>query len=269
MENAKITTSVDVKLGHADMIEMLVEEQLENFENQIAAKIAEMSKLGKTERNLRKKIETSVLKDAKLDKRKDFKPLIDAAKLLGLTVDNKNSISWKPVEKAFDEENQVRFNQFEHLKSPMTKYREAKVADPTNWGSSSLIQTKEYHHAYIELINTSFCANDGVIKKDKYGGTFVKTTVELTKKGTIIYPAKQSAATKALYKKLEKVTVDASIVDKEIYALKCQLFELEHSGKRHKAKFLKAMLGNSEEGKSLLGLMKNVGGMNLLESGQE
>jgi hypothetical protein len=267
MENANITTSVDVKLGHADMIEMLVEEQLENFENQLAAKSQELTTLATEEAAIRTKLEVSVTKDAKLDKRKDLKDLKAAAKLLGLTVSSKSSIVWNPVKEPFDQEGQVNFDHIESYKNPMTKYKEAKAKKPDGYNNG--LRTKAYHHAIITDINTGFYASDKAKKEDKYGGTYEHTSVELSKRGASVKPAKPSAATKALYKKLEAITVKAANADKEKYAIKCQLFELENSGKRHKAKFLKAMLGNSAEGKSLLGLMKNVGGMNLLESGQK
>jgi len=261
MEDANITTSVDVKVGHADMIEMLVEEQKELLETQIADKRAEFSTLSVKEEELKKKIEDAYVKELKLDERKELKPLIAAAKSLKLKIESETRVSWTHSKEPFDKDAQINLVDIGGKRNAMEQYKEYMAQAQSNNG-----RQKRFHHSEIAYVDTTFSACSKA-RVAQYNDEV--TDIQLTKRGERINKFKPSATTKKLLAQLKKLTVEACEVDKEIFRLKCNQFELENSGARHKAKFLKAMLKNSETGQQLLGIMSKVGGTNLLEAGQD
>ena len=261
MENAKINTSVDVKLGHADMIEMLVEEQKELLETQIADKRAEFSTLSSKQEELKEKIEEVCIKGLKLDQRKELKPLIAAAKTLKLKIESSTQVRWKTSREPFDTDAQINLTDIGSKRNAMEQFKDNMAQAQSRSG-----RTKSYYHAEIDYVDTSFSAKSTTYNT-RYNDEV--TDVELNKRGIQIKNFKHSAATKKLLAKLKDITEQACQVDKDIFKLKCDQFELENSGSRHKAKFLKAMLKNSETGQQLLGIMSQVGGANLLAAGQD
>ena len=266
MEEAKITTSVDVKLGHADMIEMLVEEQKELLEGQMATRKAESDEFKDQESELKKQIEESVIKDLKLLQRPEIKPLVKVAKELKLELTASSNVQWvaEPLPFKWDYKIDLRYiAQGRSANKDFQQQVAARKSIQLGTAESALRfhRATLYHHAKIDCVTTGFQA----VSKNKEG----RTDITLNKRGVEVKVPKQSALTKKLMKELRALTVKAANHSMLTLDIECQYFELEHSTKRHKAKFLKAMLANSTEGKSLLGLMKNVGGMNLLESGKK
>ena len=268
MEEAKITTSVDVKLGHADMIEMLVEEQKELLEGQMATRKAESDELRDQEAELKKQIEASVIKDLKLLQRPEIKPLVKVAKELKLEVTASSNVAWEGEELPFMWDHKIDLRYIAQGRSANKEFQE-QIAIRKSIQAGTTEQAKRHHrvnlycHSKISCVTTGFTASSKAKKDDKLND------ITLSKRGVEVKIPKQSALTKKLMKELRTLTIAAAKHSIYTLDLECQYFELEHSTKRHKAKFLKAMLNNTTEGKSLLGLMKNVGGTNLLESGQK
>ena len=267
MKEAQITTSVDVKLGHQDMIEMLVEEQKELLEGQMAPRKAEFDAFKDQESELKKQIEESIIKDLKLLQRPEIKPLVKVAKDLKLDIATSANVEWVPEKLPFKWDHRIDLRYIAQSRSANKDFQEQvaarlSVQAGTVESALRLHRATLYHHAKINRVYTGFEASS---KPDKDG----RIDITLRKKGLEVKVPKQSALTTKLMKELRVLTVAAAKHHILSLDIECQYFELEHSTKRHKAKFLKAMLNNSTEGKSLLGLMKNVGGMNLLESGQK
>lgn len=283
MKDANITTSVDVKVNHGDMIEMMVEEQIESLENHLSELKAQFNELEMKESELKAQIDEQLIKDLKIDKRPELKPLYEAAKKLGLEVAASANVKWYSVKERrshglshmellltegiiFDKDYQPSLRNISGSRSAMREFK-ALMSQRQSLNSMGLSMhylstqgygTKLYGYSRVKSVSTGFSASsteDGA------------TDVVLTKKGEEIQfkDIKLSAKTKKMFDKLDDLAQRAAAIDKEQYEVEIQLFELEHAPKRHKAKFLKAMLSSSDTGQELLKLMKGVGGTNLIE----
>lgn len=261
MENVAVNTAVDVKLSHHDMVEMMIDEQVEKLETN-CFDLRDQIKKTTEKMNLEKEAIGEYIRSKANIKDKEIERLKKIAKELKLEIVNDIRLIWKSENEPFDKGHKIDFESLGRFAAPMRKYNEIKRhpnLDNADYKIRNHVSRYSYTYVQPNKIEVSFHAyNTG---KEGY------EDVVLKKRGYTV-DAKLDAKAKKMVNSYRKLHRDLRDQELALYDSESRLFELEHSGKRAKSQFLKAMLANSDSGKQLLGMMKTVSKTNLLDAGK-
>lgn len=274
MKEVAINTAVDVKLNHADMVEFLIEEQSELLENNLRDLKKDYNELMESNRNLKKEIEDQIESELDLKNNPKTKSLLAYIKANDLLLDSENivHISWNSngqmsyydvkADKSlvFDCDCQPGLPKDYEKRGSLKELNDVKVYREHCLEPNDLIENPRAGITYYSYSRV----NQLKVRIVARGSLDTQIQATLLQKNVLDKSFKPSRKVKALYKKLDAVSRKLSANHKEQYAVQLQLAEINCGGKRHKAKFLKAMLNQSDSGQQLLDLMKSVTTTNLL-----
>jgi hypothetical protein len=271
MKEVAINTAVDVKLNHADMVEFLIEEQSEILENQLIELRKTYQELMESNDAIKKQIDDQVKAEIDIENNPDTKDIMKYIKSSKLSVNknmiqiswlSSNTVSYYDMKKrnVFDYDCQLPLPDYDK-RGALTALNELKSRRESMLSFPNLIEEPIHginYYAYSRITQVGISIN-----ASNDSGLYVR--ISLPTKSVNNESFKPSRKVKALYKKLDVISEKLAANHKEQYHVNLQLAEINCGGKRHKAKFLKAMLNQSDSGQQLLDLMKSVTSTNLLK----
>lgn len=272
MKEVAINTAVDVKLNHADMVEFLIEEQSEILENQLSELKKTYRELTDSNDTIKKQIEDQVKADLDLEKNPNTKGILKYIKSSKLCANNdpiqiswltSNTVTYYDVQKrqVFDYDCQPGLPADPEKRGSLSALNEAKAQRENMLSRHNLIEQPQAGVTYYAYSRISQIG----IRINASNDSGMQVTVTLPNQSLNNNSLKLSQKVKNLYKKLDVISEKLAANHKAQYNINVQLSEIACGGKRHKAKFLKAMLNQSDSGQQLLDLMQSVTTGNLLK----
>jgi hypothetical protein len=259
MEETAIKTSVNVTLGHEDMVEMMLQEAIEQRETLLSELSKKSGNISIVYAELKKELEEVLIDSNGIRSTKSYKKFAKGIAALGIKADALATVGYTNEDIGFV----IKWplNNFEGYKSPMSQLKK-RIREYESTGK--LKGNNSYHHKPEHTIYTIDTPN---VINVNLSATSEDKSITLKVKGGNIEQLKINAKAKKLIKQMGKAIEDKMNISQEIADLEMELFAFEHDTKRTKTKFVKGMLTNSKNGKELVTLMEGIQGNNLLNLG--
>lgn len=262
MENTIIKTGVNINLDQNDMVELMLEEQAEQREIKHSTVSTEIRDLVTEYAATKEELTKEILKVNDIKNTPEYKKFMAGVKVLGLELVSDTDVTYN--HKTIGTLHTWDFNPFEDYHNPVTQLKKAISL----WEEHLASKDKNHHcrstpRALEIATEEPSYVNNKLEASSKDGSYVLKYLGDHAGDKKI----KLNAKAKKLITNMEKLAKKELKLREERYNLELELFNLEHGGKRNKSRFIKSMLKNSDSGKSLVALMENIKGTNLLQIG--
>lgn len=259
MQDTVIKTSVNVSLGHEDMVEMMLQEAMEQKEarlNELSVKTGELSDSYATAKC---ELEKVLIDSNGIRATKAYKTFMKGVTALGITADAVATVDFTSEE--LGELVTWPLERYEGYRSPMAHLRK-KMREFEAQGK--LTGNNDYN---LKPTTKKYNVDVPVLIKVRLEASSEDKSINLSIKGGSIEQFKINAAAKKLMSQMKDVMTEKMKLEQESYDLEMDLFALEHDTVRAKTRFIKGMLNNSETGQELVSLMAGIQGQNLIALG--
>ena len=253
MKNANISTSVDVKLGHGDIVEIMIEEQKEKKEAENFNMSQKIGGLAKKYEDTKTKVEESIIKSNGVKNDPLYKRFIKGVKALNLQ--SKESIHVRFRQESVGYFSYISLVNLENHKNPITSLKREISKYQRDSSSTCHGNTKSHYVNIPETVVVDLVAYSSDLQ-EKFEVKFANIT-----------HLKINSAAQKQIDQLKAIAEEWLELDEKLYNLEKELFIIEHDTVRNRSKFVKGMLNNSESGKELVALMDTIQANNALQIG--
>lgn len=259
MQDTSIKTSVNVSLGHEDMVEMMLQEAMEQKEARLNKLSTESGEVADEYVATKEELEKVLIDSNGIHSTKAYKTLMKGVKALDIDADAIATVDFEKEKigklTLWPLDNYTNYaNPMAQLRKKMREFEsEGRLKGNTSYHLKP--STRDF------IVDVPKCINVRLSASSEDG------SVHLNVKGGSIEQFKINAKAKKLIAKMQELMNKKMKLAEEIYDLEMDLFALEHDTKRAKTRFIKGMLNNSDTGKELVGLMEGISGQNLIALG--